>query len=596
MHLLKTFGSAYPWRTALVLVALLLAGLVEGIGLSTMLPLLSIAADSAGQEGGGSLAQAATEQGGVGATVVDLMGSLGISPTIGSLLLVVLAGVFLKSLLVLFAHKHVGYTVARVATDLRLALVRALLATRWDYYMRQSVGSLANAVATEAYRASQAYLYGARVAALAIQSAVYVAIAFTVSWPATVISLTAGAVLLYILSYLVQMSRRAGNRQTRVLKSLLARLTDSLLAVKPLKAMAREDLVGPLLERETRRLNRALEREVFSKQALRAAQEPMFAALAGLGLYLALTRWGMPLSAVMMLAFLLARVLSHLGKLQREYQRMATCESAFWSLQAVTREAERQQEAGGQGRLAPTLTEALRLEGVGFAYDQTPVLQDLSMAIPAQAFTTLVGPSGAGKSTLLDIITGLLRPQKGEVYLDERPLNQIDLRQWRWMIGYVPQDSVLLSDTVFTNVTLGARGLDEADAERALRHAGAWAFVERLPQGMYSFVGERGAALSGGQRQRIAIARALAHRPRLLILDEATSALDAQSEADLCSTLSRLGAEITVLAISHRPALVDMADRVYQIDNGRAELVRDHDSAATGVREGLGEAGLGRAG
>jgi ATP-binding cassette subfamily C protein len=194
------------------------------------------------------------------------------------------------------------------------------------------------------------------------------------------------------------------------------------------------------------------------------------------------------------------------------------------------------------------------------------------LSIPAGSFTAIVGPSGAGKTTIVDLFTGLIRPQQGHVWIDDLLLEQVDLRQWRRMIGYVPQETFLLHDSVFLNVTLGDANMTEADVDEALRAAGAWDFVSALPMGIRSSVGERGAALSGGQRQRIAIARALAHRPKLLILDEITSALDPDSEAAICRTLQGLRGQLTILAISHQPAIVQAADSVYRLERGHVSL------------------------
>jgi ATP-binding cassette subfamily C protein len=161
--------------------------------------------------------------------------------------------------------------------------------------------------------------------------------------------------------------------------------------------------------------------------------------------------------------------------------------------------------------------------------------------------------------------------------IDDLPLAKVDLKKWRKMIGYVPQETLLLHDSVLVNVTLGDPDLSVADAERALRAAEAWEFVAEMGQGIYSTVGERGSMLSGGQRQRIAIARALVHRPKLLILDEPTSALDPESEAAICETLGQLrGGGITILAISHQPTIMNVADRAYQLQDGKAFLVQDH--------------------
>ncbi|MGD9338780.1 MAG: ATP-binding cassette domain-containing protein, partial [Syntrophobacterales bacterium] len=131
-------------------------------------------------------------------------------------------------------------------------------------------------------------------------------------------------------------------------------------------------------------------------------------------------------------------------------------------------------------------------------------------------------------------------------------------------------------DTVMINVTLGDPELGEEDVESALRAAGAWEFVKEMDQGIHSIVGERGGKLSGGQRQRIVIARALVHKPKLLILDEATSALDHESEAAICDTLRQLRGELTILAISHQPAFLRVADRAYRLEGEEVILVADH--------------------
>ena len=214
-----------------------------------------------------------------------------------------------------------------------------------------------------------------------------------------------------------------------------------------------------------------------------------------------------------------------------------------------------------------------------FAYDKRTIFEDLSLTIPAGYFTSIVGPSGVGKTTVVDLAIGLIRPQRGEVLLDDQPLSQIDLRAWRKMIGYVPQETLLLHDSVYRNVTLGDPDLQDQDVEYALRAAGAWAFVQDLPEGAHSSVGEHGSRLSGGQRQRIAIARALAQRPKLLILDEATSALDSETEAAICQTLRDLRGGMTILAISHQTGLIEAADRVYRLEHGAAAIVVDRSSA-----------------
>jgi len=587
MRLLISLARKYPWQSTVMLLALLLAGVAEGFGLSALLPLVSIVVGT--QTGAGQGANLSGS--GLERAVTETLTALGLTPTIEVLLLVIVLAISLKSGLVLLAKKQVGYTVARVATDLRLSLLRSLMTAKWEYYVRQPVGALANAMATEAKRSSNAYLRGATMSALIIESLVYTGAALLISWKATLVSLAAGLILAYLLKRLIRKARRAGIRQTDLLKSLLAHLTDTLQSIKPLKAMAREGRADSVLEKKTTRLNKALQKQVLSKEVLKAVQEPLFVAFLAIGLYVVLLYWHLPLSTLMVLIFLLARIVKQLNKVQQQYQEMVILESAYWSLQSMIQEAEREHESS-LGDQLPSLNNAIRLDRVSFTYDEESVLLDASLNFPAGLFTAIVGSSGVGKTTVADLVTGLIRPQRGEVWIDDLPLQQVDVMSWRKMIGYVPQETLLLHDSVLINVTLGDPDLTAADAENALRAAGAWEFVEEMPEGMHSTVGERGGMLSGGQRQRIAIARALVHKPKLLILDEPTSALDRDSEEAICETLQQLSGEYTILAISHQPALMKAADRAYRLQNGIAVLVEDHSTASAPSDEIKDDSGL----
>lgn len=573
MHLLFVFARAYPYQSTTVLVCLLLAAVFEGIGFSSLVPLLSIAVKIEAPTAPNASILSDTSQ--LEQTVVGTLATVGLQPTIGTLCLLVVCGMVLKAVFVLLAQRQVGYTVAHVATDLRLSLLRSLLAARWEYYTHQPVGGVANAFATEATRAAEAYLFGAMILSLGIQSVLYLSLACAVSWQATLGAAGFGIIIMLGLSRLVHLSRQAGNRQTQLLKTMLGRLTDVLYAVKPLKAMARETLIAPLLEKETQRLNKALRREVLSREILRALQEPLvMIALCG-GLYLALTHWSLSLETVVALALLFERTLRSLNKVQRQYQRMAARESAYWSLQDTISKSEHELETLSD-RQPPHLTQAIRFRRVSFQYGEQSILRDASFCVAAHRLTAIIGPSGSGKTSTVDLIVGLMQPHSGSIWVDDDPLDQIDLQAWRSTIGYVPQEMLLLHDSVFINVTLGDPRLTPADAQAALRAAGAWEFIARLPDGMDTLVGERGSRFSGGQRQRIAIARALVQKPQLLILDEATTSLDPDSEATICATVQQLCGSMTVLAISHQAALLDVADQVYHLANGRMQLVEHH--------------------
>jgi ATP-binding cassette subfamily C protein len=569
VRVLRYFFGRYPGESLLMVVCLLLATAAEGVGITTILPILRIAVADRGS----------AEPSGVEQFVQQFLAYVGLEPTIGALLCLLVVASFVQAGLIILSNVQVGYTVAHVATDLRLGLLRALLRARWAYYTRQPIGMAANAMATEADRAAQSFHFLAQVVALTIQAVLYVGIALAVSWQTTLAAGAAALLTVGGLSFLVRLAERAGRRQTALLKSLLGRLVDSLQAVKFLKATGRESLIGPLLEHDTRRLNRELRRRVLSKEALIALQDPLIILFIAIGIYVALTRFEMAFASLMVLVFLFWQALLAINKIQRRWQSTVTESSALWSLREMIDRAEGAAEPSGGGR-TPTLEQGVELDAARVEYDGKVVLDRVSLVAPAGRITAIVGASGAGKTTVLDLITGLVPPTSGTVRVDGAPLAEIDMAAWRGGIGYVPQEMFLLHDTVRINVTLGDPAVTEADLERALRDAGAWEFVAELPLGVDTVVGERGSLLSGGQRQRIAIARALVHRPRLLLFDEATAALDVENETVVWEATRRLRGRVTVIAISHQAALLAVADRVFRLENGVAEPTTPTGSAA----------------
>jgi ATP-binding cassette subfamily C protein len=198
----------------------------------------------------------------------------------------------------------------------------------------------------------------------------------------------------------------------------------------------------------------------------------------------------------------------------------------------------------------------------------------VNLTLPAGSCTALIGPSGAGKSTLADILLGLITADVGAVSVDGQLLTPALARAWRAHVGYVPQETFLLPESVRTNLLLGDANADDAALWQALEAAAAAGFVRTLPRGLDSPVGERGTQLSGGERQRLALARALLRRPLLLVLDEATSALDAANQDRIGHALARLRGRVTILLIAHHSALVEQADQVVVLQAGRVSEVR----------------------
>jgi ATP-binding cassette subfamily C protein len=336
--------------------------------------------------------------------------------------------------------------------------------------------------------------------------------------------------------------------------------------------MGRLEGIKKVLREGSANLDASYRSQILSQALLTAIQEPFTALFLAAGIAVLLGVAGLPLVQVLFMAVLFQRIVTRFSAAQSAYQIVATSESAYRSLRNAIDDARRAKEVSA-GKTAPSLRQGIDVVQVEFSYESPPIFTNLNLAIPAGRFTALLGPSGVGKTTILDLLIGLLRPKSGEILIDQIPLSQIDLALWRGSIGYVPQETILLNTSIAENVLLDHEGLSMADVEYALRQAEAWEFVDRMPDGIQTRVGERGTGLSGGQRQRIGIARAVVHRPRLLILDEATAALDPEMEKSVLATLKGLTTSTTVVAISHQPALIDVADRVYRLHDGHAQLI-----------------------
>jgi ATP-binding cassette, subfamily B, bacterial PglK len=219
-----------------------------------------------------------------------------------------------------------------------------------------------------------------------------------------------------------------------------------------------------------------------------------------------------------------------------------------------------------------TFRNSIKLENVFFRYpnQEEYSIKNLSLTIPIGNSVAFVGTSGAGKTTIIDIILGLLEPEKGRVFVDGKELNEL-LPIWKNKIGYIPQTIFLSDDTIRKNVAFGIADsdMDEKAVQKAIEDAQLKDFIDTLPEGLDTVVGERGVRLSGGQRQRIGIARALYHNPEIIFLDEATSALDNETEKDIMRSIDGLKGEKTLIIIAHRLSTIENCDIVFKVDKGK---------------------------
>ena len=561
-QLLTIFFKAEGTKPWLVLACLLLASLSEAIGIGTLLP----AANAI-------LGNGTSDASGTSQVIRTFIESLGISPSLWNLLIVIVALLTFKSVVSFGALAYAGITGARVAINLRRKLIKAIFEARWSFYADQSGGRFANAISNDATRAGDAYQFSAVVVAGILQLAAYAAVAIFVDWRIALLGGFAGTIISLVMSRLIRISKQAGYKQADRVASLTIDMVDMLSNIKALKSMDRYQLLVQGLSGLLRRIKRSLVTIQLAKHGVTQGSDALVNIMTGAVVYAAHTLLGATLPELLVTGIVFFQIINNLTKLQKQLQTAVVVEGSYVRTMELIERAENEKESHA-GTVMPRLGTGCRFESVSFAHGTTPVISNATFEIPANRITVLQGPSGSGKTTLIDLLIGLNTAQKGTILIGSHPIETIDIKAWRQSIGYVPQELMLFHDTIHENISLSNPDISTTAILAALEQAGAKDFIDALPAGIETDVGEMGGRLSGGQRQRISLARALVANPKILILDEVSSALDPETEAGIVSNIASLRGRYTIIAITHRPAWTKIADRLYTISNGHVSAPR----------------------
>ncbi|MFN9424284.1 ABC transporter ATP-binding protein [Gemmatimonas sp.] len=507
----------------------------------------------------------------------DRMGSL------RNVLLIVIAAVTLKNTLVWLSGQLGVKLQEFVVRDLRDQLYAHLLRLPLPWFTRNKVGQIiarvlndtgnAKTVVTELV--TRSLWSGAQLVATLVAM-------FTTSWRLSLAALVIAPVTIGaiqpVLRKLRQGYRRLGNEQGEM-TSLVQEVVSGVRLVKSYRAEGREEA------RFTAK-NNAFARGFVKVGRLALLSGPVIETLGTLtaviilwyGAQLVLVEGSLTGAELLVFLVQVMRLLQPLKQLSQTpaaaQQSLASAERVFEILDAP---AETTTDRGT--RDVATFELEIAFSGVGFQYDGgAAALQDVTFTARKGEVVALVGASGAGKSTLVDLLPRFLDPTAGRITLDGVDLREIRLGALRALTGIVSQDTVLFNDTVRANVAFGRPDATQAQLDDAARAANALAFIEALPEGWDTNLGERGSRLSGGLRQRVAIARALGAAPPILILGEAPSALDVESERLVQEAIDRLLEGRTVFVIAHRLATIQHADRILVLDGGRLVEEGAHDA------------------
>ncbi|WP_342558427.1 ABC transporter ATP-binding protein [Metasolibacillus sp. FSL K6-0083] len=458
----------------------------------------------------------------------------------------------------------------RIVADLREKLWHKVLRLPVNYYDTNETGATMSRITQDTTTLKTLITQQmVQVISGAISIIGAIILLFIIDWKMTLILLISVPVSLLIMMPLGKIMQKiaiATQSEMASFSGLLGRILADIRLVKAYNAESFENERG----------NKAI-RSLFGyglKEArVQALISPIMTLLMMLVLVVILGYGGTQVASGALSAGALVAIIFYLFQIIVPFAQMATFFTSFQKAMGAT---ERIQEifsmpSETSAKAQPATQGTITFDNVSFQYNETKrILQNLSFTASPGTVTALVGPSGGGKTTIFSLLERFYEPTNGQITFNNQPISTFDLQAWRSKIGYVSQESPLLSGTIADNITYGMKQPPtEEQLKAAAKAANALQFIEELPEGFATEVGERGMKLSGGQRQRIAIARALLHNPQILLLDEATSNLDSGSEIYVQEALQRLMHGRTTFIIAHRLATILHADTILFIEKGQ---------------------------
>lgn len=544
------------------------AGIAESFGILMFMPLLETLDRVDNQS------VSSQELGGISGKLLQGVDALGLPTSPIALLLIVLVFFLLKGAAVFIGQAGAIYLRTRLLEQLKRRLFAAYTRMDYQYYSTRNTGHFSNVLNEQCNRALMAFQQLNKSVTHVINSAVYVSLALVVAWRFGIMAIVFGGGTLLALNTVSKRVRQLSRLSAQENGALAALLIQTLQSFKYLTATNQSAWLGHEVHRSISRLRHYQWRSGMAGAIPESLREPIAVAVIVAIVIVQLVYFEQPLAPILIAIVLFYRAFNALLNMQSAWQ---TTMEFIGSIELVNAEFIDQasaQEADGIEEVS-ALTDGIRLDRVDFAYRgaNTPIIKNVSLTIPVNQTVALVGPSGAGKSTLVDLIALLLKPKAGEIYLDDLPASSVQLASWRKRIAYVAQDTVMFEGTIAANICLDPDLRDQLEVQvrirEAARRASINSFIESLPEGYETLIGDRGIRLSGGQRQRLFIARELFREPELLILDEATSALDSESEQAIQASIDELKGKTTVIIIAHRLSTIRNADVIHVMEHGR---------------------------
>jgi len=553
---LKVFRR-YRWQFVLMTGLGFLAGIFGSIGIGAMIPLFSFVTN--GQAVGNDP---------ISQTISQVFLTINLPFTLPLLLTLMVLLFILKALTTFFASFMSVKFSSQYEKDMRANMFDKIVSSSWLHLIEQKPGYIDRVLMNDVTSSSSVLTYISNIILALASLTTYIIVAMNISMPITLTTLLVGAIIFFALKPLFYRTRKITEKMTRTEKTAAQRILEALFGMKIIKSLNAEKKVIQLAEIDFKDLEHRRIQSAIYHNILGSFMEPIGITFIAV---IFLFSYRLPVfnvAAFAAIVYMVQKMFSFIQAIQGKINAINGVMPYLQVMLGYWEEALKNQETDESANVF-SFKDKIELKDVSFAYNKdASVLKNLNLEIKKSEMVGIIGPSGGGKTTTVDLMLRLFAPGSGEILVDGKNINTINLKSWRRNIGYVAQDIFLINNTIENNIKFYDDSISHEQVVEAAKMANIYDFIESLPEGFQTQVGERGIKLSGGQRQRIALARTLVRKPEILILDEATSSLDSDSEAMIQNSIKVLRGKTTIIVIAHRLSTVQNADKLYAIDNG----------------------------
>jgi ABC-type multidrug transport system fused ATPase/permease subunit len=561
IHYLKIFQIYLGRRMHYLFLLSLFIGLIESVGILLLIPVFQGFDNKDIGQGGDEIS----------IYIYEVLLKLGLSDSTVTVLSIIALVFIIKGLLLFMTLSYDAYLRSQLIKELRRDLYKLYNNMEYEHFTTKDTGYFINIINGQIKSTLVSFDSLITFVTQFIYALVYVSIAFAIAWNFGLMVLFIGFFLFFFFKfinrYVVKLSRNVAAEEGNLTKLLI----QALHAFKYLIATDQNNRFIYKINKSIKHLANYQMRSGLAYAFTSSVREPITVTSMIAIMIIQLTINEQPLAPILVSMLLYYRGLNSILGIQSSWQR--TLES-IGSMEMVHQEFESQkkhQVRGGKSTMQK-FKKHIRLENVFFRYrsNVNNIINNVNVKIIANTSVAFIGHSGSGKSTLIDLITLIIKPSSGMVLLDGINSNDIDLSSWRSQIGFVSQETIIFDDSIANNICLSDDRVKYSmtDIVAAAKKAHLNEFIESLPNGYETMVGDRGMLLSGGQKQRLFIARELYRNPKILILDEATSALDSESESKIQNSIDELKGKVTVIIIAHRLSTIKNVDYVYVLNDG----------------------------